>query len=232
MFSGEVHAERLIRHMAEPVAKSKATLFLRAIADLVIIFLLVVGAAFGGYFWGIHQRLAPIADVPPGTPGAIGNLPPPVSEIAKTAAASSAPAASTSSAAPSTAAPASAATPTSTPHQGKQKYWVSSNGTDYIGYTIEVKVNDTVIDSFFSPGKTVNVTNLVRPGDNTIAFEAKALGSDYNKHSGDSSSVLTLQLIGGPTVSENFKPSDVLATYSRNAAESGNDIEDKHFQGD
>lgn len=203
--------------MTQQAGKSKAGLFLRAIADLVIIGLLITGAAFGGYFWGTHQRLAPIADVPPGTPGAISpaGLPPPVSHSGSGGQASN------------SVTDAGGSQP-----QRRQKYWISSSGSDYIGYSITVKVNDTPVDSFFGPGKTVNITHLVKPGSNTVAFEAKALGSDYNKHSGDAASVLTVQVVGGPTVQENFKQSDVLATYSRNAEDSGDNSESAHFSGD
>lgn len=207
---------------------------LGAVSDLVILALLLGGAGFGGYYWGIHQRLAPVQNVPPGT---VGALPPPVAQSSpppKTAAVQETTQSSSTEQASQTA-PASTTTQAesskATKH-GKTKYWISSSGADYIGYSITVKVNDTPVDNFFGPGKNVDITNLIKHGDNTVVFEAKALGDQYNKHAGDKTSVLTVQVVKGPHVQEDFKPSDVLLSTRRTAAETEDSSETKNLVGD
>jgi len=198
-------------------AKKKGQEFVKAMLDLVILALLLAGAGFGGYFWGLHERLAPIQEVPPGTanalqPAAVSAAPtpaPPVKTVSE----------------PKTAEPVASA-PAKT---GKTKYWIASTGEEYIGYSITAKVNGNAVDSFFGPGKNVDVTRYVKPGDNAVTFEAKALGDQYNKHDGDANSVLTLQLVKGPHVQEEFKASDVLVTYKRNATESQDYNDTEHF---
>ena len=64
--------------------KQKGNELVKAMLDLLILALLMGGSGFGGYYLGIHERLAPVQSVPPGTANA---LPP--------AAASTAPPAST-----------------------------------------------------------------------------------------------------------------------------------------
>ena len=203
--------------------KGKGSEVLAAIRDFVIICLLVVAAGGGGYYWGIHQQLAPIQKVGPGTPGAISistptSMPPPASKS---------PATSTSPATPS-----GSSASTGAADSGKHRYWISSSGSDYIGYSITAKVNDTPVDNFFGPGKNVDITRLVKSGQNDVVFEAKALGSDYNKHGGDKAAVLTVQVVGGPEIKENFKSSDVIATYKRSATDEGDSSETFHFTGE
>jgi hypothetical protein len=116
---------------------------------------------------------------------------------------------------------------------GKVKFWVVSSGADYIGYSITVKINGTAVDSFFGGGKMIDLTQHVKSGDNKILFEAKALGEQYNKHKGDEKSVLTLQVVSGPqVVQDGFKKSDVLLTYKRNASETEDFNDTKHFTRD
>jgi hypothetical protein len=189
--------------------KPKGNEILKALVDLVILVLLLGAAGFGGYFYGIHQQLAPVQKVAAGTPGAIAavsSLPPPVSGSTTPA--------TTATTTPPPPVPA-------TPAAAKHKYWIASSGSDYIGYSILVKVNDTQVDNFFGPGKSVDITNLIKPGDNTVTFEAKSLGDEYNKHSGDKNAVLTVRVIGGPFIQENYKPSDILAAFRRSATDSG-----------
>ncbi len=199
-------------------AKKKGGELVKALLDLVILALLLAGAGFGGYFWGLHERLAPIQEVPPGTVGALPS---------NAVAAAPSPAVKTvteptkaASADPVASAPAKS---------GKMKYWISSSGEEYIGYSITAKVNGNAVDSFFGPGKNVDVTRYVKSGDNAVTFEAKALGDQYNKHDGDAKSILTLNLVKGSHVQEEFKPSDVLVTYKRNATESEDFNDTEHF---
>lgn len=206
--------------------QKKAPNILGGIIDLFILVLLVGGAAFLGYFIGINQKLAPIQLVAPGTPGAImpGQLP---AEILPGSSAST-PAATTSSATPATApatttpattTPAPATTPAATkPAPAKKKYWLTSSGTDYVGYTITVKVNDQPVDMFYGPGKTLDITRFVQKGKNSVVFDCKA-SDDYNKHTGDKNFSLAIQLVSGPSVKEDFAPSAVLFTCKKNAAE-------------
>lgn len=201
-----------------------------AISDLIILVLLVGGAAFGGYFYGTHQRMAPIKDVPPGTPGAI--------EVAATS--TPAPATATAPApAPATkeTEPAKheetkeAAAPGKDAKKGKTKYWLSSSGEDYIGYSITAKVNGTPVDSFYGAGKNLNISNLVKKGENKITFEAKALGDEYNKHEGDAAAALVLDVVSGPSITDDYAKSDVLATYKRTATENGDFTDTVTFTG-
>lgn len=194
-------------------AKKKGQELVKALLDLVILALLLAGAGFGGYFWGLHERLAPIQEVPPGTANAI--------QPAGVAAA--APVKTVTEPTKPDSALAAPAKP------GKMKYWISSSGEEYIGYSITAKVNGNAVDSFFGPGKNVDVTRYIKEGDNSVTFEAKALGEQYNKHDGDAKSILTLQLVRGPKVQEEFKSSDVITTYKRNATESEDFNDSVHF---
>jgi hypothetical protein len=207
----------------------KGNSFLRAMGDLCILALLLIGAGFGGYFYGNHQQLAPLQKVPPGTAGANQFMPPkePTDVSTNSAAHSNASKPETGASSPSSA----AATPSSKAH-GKRKFWIASNGTDYIGYSITVKVNDTPVDNFFGPGKSVDITRLVKPGSNTVELDAKQLGDQYNKHSGDASAALVLHVVSGPSVSDNYKSSDVLLTYKRNATQTEDATDTLSFTGE
>lgn len=204
---------------AVQAAKKKGGELVKALLDLVILALLLAGAGFGGYFWGLHERLAPIQEVPPGTAGALpatAAAAPPSTAPVKTVTEPT----KTASADPVASAPAK---------NGKTKYWISSSGEEYIGYSITAKVNGNAVDSFFGPGKNVDVTRYVKSGDNAVTFEAKSLGEQYNKHDGDAKSILTLQLVKGSHVQDEFKSSDVLVTYKRNATESEDFNDTEHF---
>lgn len=193
----------------------------RATIDLVVLSLLLAGAGFGGYYLGTHEELAPVQRVGAGTPGAVRDtviLPLPAKKPA--------PAAQTTATTTSTT---TAAASTPPPAPAKMKYWLYSSGEDYIGSSITVKVNDTTVDNFFGPGKSVDVSRLVKPGSNDVVFEAKALGDQYNKHSGDEKATLTVRLVSGPSVQENFKDSDVLLKYQRSATDSADDSESDQF---
>ena len=117
--------------------------------------------------------------------------------------------------------------------EGKLKYWIVSSGSDYIGYSITVSVNGTAVDSFFGPGKCIDLTRYVRAGENTVSFDCKLLGDKYNKHKGDERSALTLALVSGAhIIPDNFKKSDVVLTYKRNASESEEFNDTEHFSRD
>jgi hypothetical protein len=230
----------------------------RAFLDLVILSLFLGGAGFGGYFLGVHQQLAPVQKVAPGTPGAIqaasvAGLPPPLDQNCKNAGsaesasgthsqgkneASSAGKAETKAEAnaetkgDATNESATGSAASSAKTHGKKKFWITSSGTDYIGYSITAKVNGTAVDSFFGPGKIVDVSHLVKPGANTLECDAKELGEKYNSHSGDASSKLTLLLVSGPHITDTYKKSEVLLTYERTAADTEDANDTLHFTGD
>lgn len=197
--------------------KQKGNELVKAMLDLLILALLMGGSGFGGYFLGIHERLAPVQSVPPGTANA---LPP--------ASASSAPPAAVKKDAKAGDSPVESADKAKAAN-AKVKYWISSSGVDYTGYSITVKINDTPVDNFFGPGKNVDITRFVKEGDNEVTFESKALGAQYNKHPGDAASILTVQLVSGPHVQENYEPSAVVLSYARNASESDDVNDTKHF---
>jgi hypothetical protein len=198
---------------ATPPIKKKENTMLKAMGDLVILSLLLAAAGFGGYFYGTHQQLAPIKKVAPGTPKATGSteLNPPKSSLAAV----------------------SSSSETASPElRGKKKYWITSSGLDYIGSSITAKVNDTPVDNFFGPGKSVDITHLVKHGKNTLELDAKALGDEYNRHSGDAGAALTLQVVSGPRVTDDYKAADVVATFKRTAAQTGDANETLQFSGD
>jgi hypothetical protein len=229
-----------------PAGEGKKTnTFVRALVDLVILGLMLTGAGFGGYFWGIHQQLAPVSLVAPGTPGALppGSIQPPPADATKkgspavagsnsAAGAASLPEANKAGQAKGSSVQASEPAAEAEKKHGAKKFWITSSGVDYIGYSITVKVNGTPVDSFFSPGKTIDVTHLVKAGDNTLLFDAKEMGEQYNKHTGEAKSKLTLQLVSGPHLSDSFKKSDVLVSYERAATDSEDSSDTQHFSGD
>jgi hypothetical protein len=209
---------------------------LGGISDFIILILLVGGAAFGGYYYGIHQQLAPIQNVPPGTPGAVTlapTTPAPAETAVKPAAAvqstQTEPAAETPAEKTASEETTEKAKPAETKSSHPLKYWLASSGDDYTGYSITVTVNGNTVDNFFGPGKNVDVTRHVKKGDNTILFDAKAMGDQYNKHKGDADAKLTVKLVSGPQIQENFKSSDVLLSYTRNSAEDQDFSDTKHF---
>ncbi|MBK9145202.1 MAG: hypothetical protein IPM23_22145 [Candidatus Melainabacteria bacterium] len=210
--------------MADNVTSPKKSDFVRAFLDLLILGLLLVAACFGGYWWGLHERLAPIETVAPGTPGAITQ-----SQLAeRQSSQTSRPGDASATESPSGEKKQQDMT-SDKPSKSSSKYWLVSSGTDYTGYSITVSVNGDQVDNFFGPGKIVDITSHVNSGDNTITFDAKQLGEQYNRHSGESKSILSVKLVSGSKISEDFKPSDVALSYSRNAAESKDFNDTMHF---
>lgn len=203
---------------------AKGPNFVGAIVDFLILVLLVGGAGLGGYYWGTIQRMAPVKGVPEGTAGALpaqtganaGSHEPEVQKEANAGKAESNPS-DKEKKETATTEKASSSVPAI---KGKNKYWICSSGSDYIGYSITVSVNGTPVDSFFGPGKTVDITRLVKDGENSVSFDAKEMGAKYNKHKDDKGSELILQVVSGPMIQESFKSADVLISYKRNAAES------------
>lgn len=214
--------------MADNVTSPKKSDFVRAFLDLLILGLLLVAACFGGYWWGLHERLAPIEAVAPGTPGAITQSQ--LSEAQSSQNARPGDASASESQPGDKKQPDKAPDKTSDkPSISSSKYWLVSSGTDYTGYSITVSINGDQVDNFFGPGKIVDITSHVKSGDNTITFDAKQLGEQYNRHSGESKSILSVKLVSGTKISEDFKPSDVALGYSRNAAESQDFNDTMHF---
>lgn len=220
---------------------------LGAIADFIILVLVVGGAGLGGYYVGLNQKLAPIQLVPPGTPGAktmkeLGldagktetastNAAPRTQPASPVATGDKATAAKTDGKPEDAKPPESTAEAAPKKHE-KTKYWLISSGADYCGYSITVQVNGTPVDAFFGPDKIIDVTKLVHSGDNAVKFEAKALGEQYNKHTGDPGYSVTVKLVKGAHVQDNFPAKDVIMSYSRTAADTEDYNETKHFKGD
>lgn len=226
--------------------KPKRLNILGALGDFTILVLLIAGAGFGGYYIGLNQRLAPVQYVWPGTPGAV-----PIDQIlgpqAATATvgasdsktASSTPGAAPASASATTPAAAKPATAAATPSAAqtakrKTKFWLCSTGADdYVGYSITAKINGVAVDNFFSAGKTIDISKHVKKGSNKLELECKNLGDDYNNHKEDqnaSKAVLTVQLVSGPSVRDDYPQSAVLFTVKRNAAETQDFNEEKTFE--
>ena len=223
--------------------KPKRLNILGALGDFMILVLLIAGAGFAGYYVGLNQRLAPVQYVWPGTPGAV-----PIDQILGPQAATATVGAkesagptttpatpATSSAPASSPSPAKAATPPSAPAaKRKTKFWLCSTGADdYVGYSITAKVNGVAVDNFFSAGKTIDISKHVKKGSNKLELECKNLGDDYNNHKDDknaSNAVLTVQLVSGPSVRDDYPQSSVLYTVKRNAAETTDFNEEKTFE--
>ncbi len=178
-------------------------------------------AGGAGYWFGTIQRMAPVEMVGPGTPGA-------------------------KPAAPNTVTKAADNKPEATEEEQLKKLSLSrlcllqvksmernsgSRQADLITLVIRlsVNVNDQDVDNFFAPGKAVDITRLLKKGDNSITFNAKELDEKFNAHKGDESKKLVLNLISGPTISENFKPADVVLSYQRNASQTDNDTQTLKF---
>lgn len=102
----------------------------------------------------------------------------------------------------------------------KKKYWVKSYGHEHIGYAVTVYINGTMVSKFFGPGQQVEVTQLVKPGENTARFEAQALPPSMNEHKGEQYYKMTIAVESGK-YKEDPKP-DELISYRRNAAETEN----------
>ncbi len=202
---------------------------LGALSDFLIICLMVGGAGFGGYYVGMNQRLAPVVLVPPGTAGARSEpsaAPAPNNKPAGSDATHDGGGENTgkkdgAAAAASLHGTEAAAQKKSNAvdKNAKMRYWLISSGEDYCGYSVTVNVNNNPVDSFFGPDKIVEVTKLVKPGENQVRFEAKALGEQYNKHTGDAAYAVTVKLVKGTHMQDNFAAKDVLMSYSRNASE-------------
>lgn len=101
----------------------------------------------------------------------------------------------------------------------KKKYWLLSSGDDHVGYSISVFVNGKLVDKFFSPDKQVDITNLVKPGENQITFEAKLLPSGMREHAGQSAYYLQVAVMSGATLKADKRDTNSLLNYKRNAAE-------------
>lgn len=224
--------------------KPKRMNILGALGDFTILVLLIGGAGLAGYYIGINQRLAPIQYVYPGTPGAVPlsqvfDSPQPntvVIDSAKGASdkpvdTSTKPAQTTPTPTAAEAKPTTPAKPAASSSPKKQsKFWLTSSGVDnYNGYSITVKVNGETVDNFFGSGKTIDVTKFVKKGDNSLEFECKYLGDDYNKHKGEKNAALTVQLVTGPSIREDYPQSAVLLSCKRDATETQDFSEKRSF---
>lgn len=196
---------------------------LRAIGDLLLLLLMLGAAGGAGYWYGTIQRMAPVQMVGPGTPGAKNDSPNAVqskSLESKSDVATDEQGDDSISVTP---------VPSENKRHGK-KVWIASTGSDYIGYTIAVTVNDQPVDNFFAPGKAVDITGLLKKGDNAITFNAHELEEKFNAHKGDASKKLVLNVVTGPAISELYKPADVVLSYQRNASQTENDTQSFNFK--
>lgn len=198
---------------------------MRAIGDLLLLLLMLGASGGAGYWFGTIQRMAPVQLVGAGTPGAVSATPntvTPKSGGGKAEETEEQPDETV------TVTPAPTPAASSSKKHGK-KFWIASSGSDYIGYSIKVTVNDQDVDNFFAPGKAVDITRLLKKGENSITFNAQVLEEKFNAHKGDDSKKLILNLVSGPIVQENYKPGDVVLSYQRNAAQTENDTQTMKF---
>lgn len=214
--------------MTQSSVATAAKSAVRFIGDACIVIVFVAGVGYGGYYLGTHEAAAPIEHVPTGTPGAISQ------QLVERSMRVKAPEKPTTTAtaagtATGTGTGTAAGTAAGTPPKAPLKFWLSSSGDDFIGSSITVKINGDPVDNFFGPGKNVDITRLVKTGNNDIEFESKALGDQYNKHTGDDKASLKVDLVSGPLVQESYKPADVVTSYKRSATDTEDDTDVEHF---
>jgi len=159
---------------------------------ILILVLLVVLAGAGGYFFGTYQKFAPIQNVAPGTPGAVGEV---AGGTGQTPA---------SQTAPSTL---------------QKKYWIHSRGNEHVGYAITISVNGQLVDKIYNPGKDVEITRFVKPGENQVAFQAKCLPASMRMGAQDYYELDVDVIANKMGPGHDYSSSDVLLTYSRKANE-------------
>ena len=225
--------------------------------DLVIFVLLVGGAGFFGYFVGINQKLAPVQIVAPGTLEVLkyysqkaAGIIPPVTPSAvveaepkpkpKTEKASEVeekkkievekPERKSEKKPEKKIKASNPATVKASKATLKEKFWIASSGHDYIGSSVTVVVNGHPVDNFFGPGKLIDISKHVKSGLNELSFESKILADDYNQHLGNNEYDLTLKLVSGSSVREDFEPSAVLLTFKRTAADVEDSVDTMKFR--
>jgi hypothetical protein len=158
---------------------------------ILIVFLLVVLAGAGGYFFGTFQKFAPIQSVAPGTPSAVEQT-------------------------------VSTTVPAIIPNGSgalKKRYWIHTTGDEHVGYAITVLVNGQLVDKFFAPGRDVEVTKLMKPGENQVTFQASVLPESMNEHKGQDNFYLRCSIASGSAVVSDPRESDVLLNYKRTGHE-------------
>jgi hypothetical protein len=163
---------------------------------ILVLILLVIAAGAGGYFFGTYQKFAPIKEV--------GSAP------------STADATSTTT----TAGGSSESSGTL-----KNKYWIHSGGYDQSGYAITVWINGKRIDKFTAPRRDVDITKYVKPGENTIRFEAQSLPASMRDQDHLTSNwyELSVNLASSPQMYSGApKEGDTLLKYKRNITETQN----------
>ncbi len=134
--------------------EGKGSRFVSQAKGLLILVLLVVGAAAAGYFFGTYQKFAPLKSVPPGTPGVI-------EDIASVA-----------------------TVPEQKPAGLKKNYWMHSKGFEHVGYAISVYINGKLVDKVFNPKKVIDIGKYVHPGENQVRFVARVLPDGMRSGSG------------------------------------------------
>jgi hypothetical protein len=112
----------------------------------------------------------------------------------------------------------------------KKKYWLSCTGDNHIGYVVTVSVNGQVADKFDSPGKTVDITGLVHPGENQVRFEAKSLPESMHEHLEQGGWGLYIAVIGSDKVGGSHTDSEELLHYARKGNDKNDFDETKTFQ--
>lgn len=173
-------------------AKQGSSDFKNTAKGVLILILLMVAAGTGGYFFGTYQKFAPIQSVPAGTPGAL--VPTTTSQTTTTASSTSG-------------------------QPLKKKYWIHSSGDQHVGYSITVAVNGQTVEKIYSPGRDVDITKYVKPGENQVTFQADVLPESMNEHKGQDGYYLVLAVASDNTISPSPRESDVLINYKRTARE-------------
>ncbi len=164
----------------------------------LIMLLLLVLAGAGGYFFGTYQKFAPVQNVPSGTPGAQSST------------------------------GVSVGSQTSPFTSLKNQYWVHSGGQDRVGYAITVYVNGQLVDQFHTPNRDVEITRWVKPGENHITFQAKALPLSQRDTSHDWYEY-TLDVMSGKKFGDKFTDGETLVKYTRKVTETQDYNDDMTF---
>jgi len=192
---------------------------------IVVVLVLLLGAGGAGFGVGFTQKFAPIEMVAPGTPGvAVTTSPPTTSTPTTTTATATTPPATSAAPASTTgttaASPGTATSTTPAPSAVKVKktYWLSTHGWEGSGYDVNVYVNDNLVGTYSKPAQTADITNFVKPGDNKVRFEAKALSDD--KRNDFSGAHLIVKVNRGDAISKDG--GEALLDYKRTVSEKEN----------
>ncbi len=116
--------------------------------------------------------------------------------------------------------------------QLKKAYWLKSGGYERAGFMIKVYLNGQFVGKFFKPDVIIECTKFLKPGHNTITFQAKSLPVD--QRSDYATAHLDIDLKAGEKKMDGDTPryenGDTLLDYSRKVTDTEDNKETKEFE--